>query len=363
MSSSVLAVRTFRFKRLAPLVAYLAVACASATIAPLAGAQTAGFPGSTMIAGDDFMTASLLQDALPAPMQPGTNPELPATDVTGRPAGLPEQPYFDMDEYLDSYPQYSPGGDFWGWTLLPDGLIYKSYLAGAKESRISAHIINEKNHSTLWDATLGGRIGILRLGNADPINPQGFQIDVEGSAQLRLDIKNEVDVQAVDFRGGVPLTWGYGPHRYKFAYYHLSAHLGDEFLLDNPTYPRLNFARDCLVLGYSYYWTERLRLYAETAWAFYIDVSEPWEFQFGVDWAPTQPTGIYGAPFAAVNGHIRQELDFGGNLTFQTGWAWVGDNNSHLLRMGLQYYNGHSSQFSMYQVHEQQIGFGLWYDY
>lgn len=329
-----------------------------------ASAQQPGYPGPALNAGNGFMTASLLQDELPVPMQPGTIPQLPATDVTGSPQVAPPQPYFDMDQYLDSYPHVSAGSDdYWGFTLLPDGLLYKSYLAGAKESRLSAHIINETDHDALWDATLGGRVGIWRWGNGDLINPQGFQVDVEGSAQLRLDIKNEVDVQAVDFRGGMPLTWANGPHRFKFAYYHLSSHLGDEFLLDNPAYPRLNFARDCLVLGYSYYWTERLRLYAETAWAFYIDVSEPWEFQFGVDWAPTRPTGIYGAPFVAVNGHIRQELDFGGNFVFQAGWAWVGDRNSHLLRTGLHYFNGASSQFSFYQEHEQQIGYGLWYDY
>ena len=31
--------------------------------------------------------------------------------------------------------------------------------------------------------------------------------------------------------------------------------------------------------------------------------------------------------------------------------------------MGLHYYNGYSNQFSFYHVFEQQIGFGLWYDY
>ena len=108
---------------------------------------------------------------------------------------------------------------------------------------------------------------------------------------------------------------------------------------------------------------ETLRLYAEAGWAFRSDISEPWEFQFGLDWAPNTPTGFRGAPFFAVNGHLRQEVDYGGNLSLMTGWAWMSDRDRHLLRLGLHYYNGESSQYSFYDDFEEQIGFGLWYDF
>lgn len=274
----------------------------------------------------------------------------------------PGAPFVDLDS-LQSDPNYFAPSEPWFYQSLPDGLIYKSYLAGEKESRLSAHIIQEKDDGWLWDATLGGRIGIFRYGNGDRVRPQGFQFDVEGSAQVRLDIPENVDVRSVDFRGGFLGTYSDGPGAWKFGYYHLSSHLGDEFLLDYPNYPRLNFARDCLILGYSHYFRPEWRLYGEAAWAFYTDVSQPWEFQFGTEWAPAGPTGPRGAPFAAVNAHLRQELDFSGNLVVQAGWAWRGDQNSHLLRAGVHYYNGLSPQYSFYQYFEQQVGFGLWYDY
>jgi hypothetical protein len=34
-----------------------------------------------------------------------------------------------------------------------------------------------------------------------------------------------------------------------------------------------------------------------------------------------------------------------------------------LFRLGLQYYNGGSPQMQFYNRSEQQLGFGLWYDY
>jgi hypothetical protein len=64
-----------------------------------------------------------------------------------------------------------------------------------------------------------------------------------------------------------------------------------------------------------------------------------------------------------MNAHSRQELDFSGNFTAQAGWAWRGDRTSHLLRMGVQYFNGYSNQYSFYRNVEEQIGAGVWYDY
>ena len=206
-------------------------------------------------------------------------------------------------------------------------------------------------------------MGILRFGDSDPVMPQGFQIDVEGSAQARLNLTDNVDVTSVDFRGGLPLTYGYGPWRLMAGYYHLSSHLGDEFLLKNPDYPRLNFARDVLLFGASYYLTDDLRIYGEAGWAFFTDVSAPWEFQFGIDYAPAAPTGARGAPFFAINGHIREELDYSGNVTVQAGWAWRSAQNGSLLRIGGHYFNGASWQYSFYNQFEQQLGVGIWYDF
>ena len=34
----------------------------------------------------------------------------------------------------------------------------------------------------------------------------------------------------------------------------------------------------------------------------------------GADWAPACNTGLRGAPFVALNGDLREEVDFGGNF-------------------------------------------------
>ncbi|PQO42532.1 DUF1207 domain-containing protein [Blastopirellula marina] len=254
------------------------------------------------------------------------------------------------------------------WTLLPAGEVYKSYLAGVKESRLAAHLIKIENDNWMLDGTLGGRFGVMRWGrdSATGFLAEGVQWDIEGAAQVRLDIPEEVDVRAVDFRAGTQLTWSWAAnpkHRSRFGYYHLSSHLGDEFLLKNPTYPRLNYAHDLIIFGHSYYFTPKLRVYGEVGWAFYHLVADSWEFQFGVEWAPTRATGFWGEPFLAVGCHLREEVNYGGSFVVQTGWAWVGEIPGRSFRMGLHYHNGDSTQNSFYDNFEQQIGFGIWYDF
>lgn len=249
------------------------------------------------------------------------------------------------------------------WTMLPDGLIYAPYLAGANESRFRAVWHDEANRGDIWDVTLGGRVGLVRYGHLECGRPVGWQLDIEGAGLVRLDMDENADVDAADFRFGIPLTWGDGWSQMKFAYYHLSSHVGDEFLLKNPGFTRLNYSRDVLVLGYSLTPWELWRFYAEMGYGVAVDVAEPWEFQFGVEWAPIANTGFRGAPFAALNGHLREEVDYGGNFVVQAGWAWRRSPTSGMFRAGVEYYNGKDDQFSFFDDSHQKIGFGLWYDY
>jgi hypothetical protein len=249
------------------------------------------------------------------------------------------------------------------WQLLPQGLIYRAYLAGAKESRIRGVLHEDRHEGSLWDITLGGHIGLVRKGSMGAARPVGSQLDIECSAQLRLDRDSDEDMAGTDYRFGIPFTWGNEVYQTKFGYYHISSHAADEFLANNPGFNRINFVRETLIWGHSFYLEPRLRVYTEIGFAFLYDVSQPWEFQFGADYSPACGTGTRGAPFAAVNYHIRQELGYDGNIVGQFGWAWRSSPASGLLRLGLEYYNGRDEQFSFFRNSQNKLGLGAWYDY
>lgn len=257
---------------------------------------------------------------------------------------------------------FADGEQPWTVQFFPNGLVYRSYLAGVKEPRFGVQVFHEKDDGWLWDVTLGGRVGLLRYGTTRIDRPEGFQIDMEGAAFPRLDPESQMDLNAADFRFGIPFTYGYERWQVKFAYYHLSSHLGDEYVFRNNLTTRFNYSRDALVLGFSYFALPAVRLYAEADWAFYQDVAEPWAFQFGAEYSPQGPTGYRGTPFVAVNGHLRQELDYSGNIVVQAGWQWR-STAGHMMRIGAHYYNGLNAQFALFNDFEEQIGAGLWYDY
>jgi len=261
----------------------------------------------------------------------------------------------------------------WSWHILPGNLIWTSYLAGPKEPRFATVWYDDTapdpfNPSVangwLWDSTLGGRASILRYGTDTPLHPQGFEVQIEGAAFVRLDPAEDRDLRSSDFRFGIPLIYGVGRWQTKLAYYHLSAHLGDEAMVRYPDYSRVNYVRDAIVWGGSWYALDWLRLYGEVGWSFFNDGgSEPWEFQFGTELIQARPTGIHGAPFLAVNGMSRQELDWGGNVCVQTGWAWRGDRTEKLFRLGFEYLYGSDPQYEFPFANQNRAGIGMWYDF
>ena len=251
----------------------------------------------------------------------------------------------------------------WDLQVLPSGLIYHSYLAGTKEPRFATQWFHDSHWGWTWDSTLGARIGLLRYGTTDLQNPQGWQLDLEGAAFPRLDLEHQENVTSTDFRFGAPFTYGCGPYQMKFGYFHICSHLGDEFMLANPGVERINYVRNGINWGHSYYCTKDLRIYGEAAWAFECDGgAKPWEFQFGVEYSPAGPTGLRPVPFLAINGDIRQEVDYGGNICVETGYQWRSPAN-RLLRAGVQYFSGKSDQYEFFKQYEEKLGLAFWYDF
>ena len=273
----------------------------------------------------------------------------------------------------------------WCWQILPNNLIYTSYLAGPKEPRFATVWYDDTGPSPipgrgneqngwLWDSTLGGRVSILRYGSDTELHPQGFEVQLEGAAFVRLDPGDERDLRSADYRFGIPLVYGIGRWQTKLAYYHNSAHIGDEFFIKHPNFPRVNYVRDVFVLGNSYYMYDWLRLYGEVGWSFFnAGGSKPWEFQFGTELIQARPTGIRGAPFFAVNGMTRQELNWGGNVCAQVGWAWRGYQSEKLFRLGFEYLYGSDPQYEFTKtdaatgritaLNQNRAGIGMWYDF
>ncbi len=314
-----------------------------------------------------WLTGSLLLAALGHAATGWANPAAAVLDfpqVANPPRGPQPGDYPPADaQPVNPQVALPPWNDpTWTWQVLPSSLIYHPYLAGVKEPRLASQWVYDTHGGWTWDTELGARVGILRYGSDDIEHPQGWQLDLEGAAFPRLDLEHGEDVVSTDYRVGIPLTYGWDRYQVKFGYIHICSHLGDEYMLMNPTVVRINYVRNGFLLGNSYNVTQKLRAYAEAAWAFECDGgAKPWEFQFGVEYSPA-PAGLHPQPFFAVNADLRQEVDFGGNLCVETGYQWRSTAN-HLFRAGVQYFTGKSDQYEFFNQYEEKIGLGLWYDF
>lgn len=251
-----------------------------------------------------------------------------------------------------------------GWQVLPQGIMFQSYLAGEKEPRMAAQWMWDRNRGLVFETALGGRWGLVRNGTYGGIDPEGFQFDIEGAAFARVDPEEQSDLEAADFRAGFVGTWHEGPWRFKTGYYHISSHIGDEYLLRNNGFQRINYVRDSLLAAAMYNVNPDLQVYAEVAVALnHNGGAEPFELQFGAQYSPVIRTGIRGAPFAAINGHLRQEFNFGGSVNVQAGWQWRSREGTQMFRMGFQHYNGPSIQWELFDVYESMTGMGIWFDF
>ncbi len=314
--------------------------------------------------GDHIDWPDSLKDA-----EPGSQPERPQDlsdpDAVIAFAGHVEEIESAAFEEQLTLPEnaHSTQVSTYDWQLLPEGLMYHSYLAGEKEPRFASQWLTEKDRGRVWEAAVGGRWGLVRKGTYGAINPQGFQFDIEGGALVRIDPEQESDLEAADFRVGFLATWRNGPWRKKVGYYHISSHVGDEYQIANPTFVRANYVRDALIAGVTYDINQALQAYGEVAVALNANGgAEPGELQFGLQYAKREPTGFRGAPFAAINGHLRQEYDFGGSVNAEAGWQWRNETNRS-FRFGVQHYNGPSMQWSFVDQHEALTGLAIWFDY
>ncbi len=310
-------------------------------------------------------------------ISPGISAGVDEATPLGSPVPLGEQPCRPPSQGQIGR-AFGPSSDLpWSWHLLPTGLMYRSYLAGVKEPRLGTAWMTDRSlgprHDTrldtpfvgtIWDSTLGARVGLLRYGTPNAYRPEGFQIDLTGSAQPRLNpYGTSTPLLACDYTIGLPITYARGKWQYKTGYNHLSSHMGDELMINNPAYIALrnNYVRDSIMMGVGCYVTDNLRLFGEVDYAVGLGGgSQPIELQWGADYSPARPGG---APFFALYGNQRQELDFGGFFVVQAGWQWRGGLALSTLRIGLEYFNGKSNQWEFYNQFEQRFGWGIWYDF
>lgn len=279
----------------------------------------------------------------------------------------------DGDTFYERWVEADTSAQIWTKQILPQGLMYPSYLAGRKEPRLESVITYDGKYAdedgsrggVLWDITLGGRAPIFRYGTTDPVQPEGWEIELEGAALLRLDWERDRNLAATDYRAGVPIVYGTRRWQFKTGYYHVSSHLGDNYLMD-AFRPRKHYSRDAIMFGLAFKPTSDVRFYAEVDYAFHCgETTDPLELQFGFEYSPQYNpymSNWVARSFLATHAHLYEERDFGGYWATQTGVQWRSASNA-LMRVGAEFFLGGDDLYQFHRSYSRKIGLGFWYDF
>ena len=112
------------------------------------------------------------------------------------------------------------------------------------------------------DVSFGDSLPLYRWLNVGPWGGS-LQIDIDGAVWVTFGpLEPSSPLLNADYFGGVPITYACGDWSYRLRAYHISCHIGDEFLLDHPDFDRRNASAEFVDFFASCDWTDQIRFYA-----------------------------------------------------------------------------------------------------
>jgi hypothetical protein len=269
------------------------------------------------------------------------------------PPPLPPEPLEGEEKEIEEQ------GD-WDKELFPDdGHLYDPYLAAQRQSRTAVKVIlptgGDDNHKKI-ENTIGFNIPILRWTNrADP--SVGTELQFETAVFARFDRKERWDMDASDWRFGIPLAHRDGDLSWKIHLYHLTSHLGDEYMARTGREPS-DYHLEEAAFGLSWDASEGQRLYGEAGLAVYTSgPTDNGRLQAGWEWVGRKATtGL--SPFMAIDLESRHDTNWIPGKT-----AVVGVTYGRHIRMGVEYYHGYDTQTQFSKLQVQYVSLGLAMDF
>lgn len=184
-----------------------------------------------------------------------------------------------------------------------------------------------------------------------------LQIDVAACVWANFNMKPErtpahewAELVTTDYLLSVPITYAFDAWSFRLRPYHISSHLGDEFMVNNPDVVRLNPSFEAVDLYTAYQFSVGFRGYFGPGVILNSDRSFPMKyfyFGYGLEWRFAglryHYHRLYGAPFIALDVQQWQVNNFTPSLTLQFGYEWSKlQGAGRKVRIFGEYHNGYS---------------------
>jgi hypothetical protein len=191
-----------------------------------------------------------------------------------------------------------------------------------------------------------------------------WQFGLQASVFTIWDVTTESDdLVNADFLVGFPYTWRKDRWSGMYRIFHVSSHLGDEFLLSHKSVDRVNISYEALDTKLSYDFEHGFRLYGGGGKMFRKDPPElkTWFAQVGGEWlGPSFAWGIL-RPVAAADLQKHEQNGWGATGTSLRAGIQMQHRYEVSRRMQLlfEYYRGHDPNGQFFLDTVQLLGLGL----
>ncbi len=174
-----------------------------------------------------------------------------------------------------------------------------------------------------------------------------------------------------DFYGGIPITYSRNKWSFRLRGYHISSHLGDEFMVNHPGFHRVNPSNEIVDFFASYQAKEAVRLYVGPGVIVHSDPTFRWKplfIEYGTEvrflGSKFVKQRLYGTLYLTLHFRNMQELGWNFDGTYRAGYEFSKlQGIGRKFRFYIEYHHGYSyeGQFSKMRDHYMQynISYGF----
>jgi hypothetical protein len=246
-----------------------------------------------------------------------------------------------------------------GIWLPEDPVLFKPFIADPREVDYSVGWRFNDNAlvKNVIDVSFGDIITFYRWTDVGSCHGQ-LDISLEGGLWAVFDpLHYSAPLMNADYYVGIPVTYAFGPWAFRLRGFHISSHVGDEFLLNHRHdrhFKRKNPSAEYIDFFVSYYLREDIRLYGGLGVVAAMDESFPigrFYAEAGAELHMSQlgfidlHDQIYGRPFYGMHFHFQTKHERHVDQTYVLGYEWGKlCGLQRILRAFIEYHDGYSCE-------------------
>ena len=196
------------------------------------------------------------------------------------------------------------------------------------------------------------------------------QLELEGAAFAVFNLRKKTfPMINADYYAGIPLSYAKGSWAYRLRLYHISSHVGDEYLCEHRHFHRKNKSFEAIDLSTAYQFDPYLKLYGTLGSIVLSDHEmniKPLYVEYGFEArSPRRDFNqLYGQWFLAIHMQNWQDVHFALDTNYALGYEWGKIHGiGRKVRAFLEYHQGFSAEGQFSRRRTKYIGLRATYGF